>query len=215
MRTILKGREPVSLAEYRSVPGARYDDYRDKQALRASLAREQRGLCCYCLSRLRPQPDAMKIEHWHCQAGYRAEQLEYSNLLGSCMGNEGSAEEDQHCDTKKAKRDLSRNPANPAHRVEDVIRFGGDGRIFSTEDPVFNTELSDVLNLNLAFLRSNRKETLTAFTLGLAALNKRGKFSTTTLEKWLVDWSGEGHTDELRPFCQVVVYWLRKKLARS
>jgi len=32
----------------------------------------------------------MKIEHWHCRTNYGAEQLDYSNLLGACMGNEGS-----------------------------------------------------------------------------------------------------------------------------
>jgi hypothetical protein len=155
----------------------------------------------------------MRIEHWHCQANHAAEQLDYSNLLGACMGNQGGASADQHCDTKKGKRDLSRNPANPAHRVEEVIHFEGDGRIIST-DPAFDSEINEVLNLNLAILRNNRKETLTAFTLGLAALDKRGEFSRTALERWLLDWSGGEHTDDLRPFCQVVVYWLRKKLAR-
>ncbi len=52
MRTILKGREPASLTEHRATPGADYDGYRDKDTLRAHLVAEQRGLCCYCLSRI-------------------------------------------------------------------------------------------------------------------------------------------------------------------
>jgi len=51
----------------------------------------------------------MKIEHWHSQDRYEAEQLDYGNLLGACMGNEGKAHWDQHCDTRKGDRDLSRN----------------------------------------------------------------------------------------------------------
>jgi len=211
MRTIIKGREPASLTQYRSSPGADYDDYRDKDDLRARLVREQRGLCCYCLSRIRADYDSTKIEHWHSQARYAQEQLDYSNLLGACMGNEGRASKDQHCDTRKGNRDLSRNPANPTHRVEDLIRFEGDGRIVSI-DPTFNTELNEVLNLNLAFLRNNRKAALSAFQ---AALNKRGQLSRIGLEKWLREWSGDSVAGDLQPFCQVVVYWLRKRLSRA
>jgi uncharacterized protein (TIGR02646 family) len=98
MRTILKGAEPASLAQHRSA-GGDYGSYREKDALRALLVKEQRGLCCYCLSRVRARPKAMKIEHWHCLANYSDEQLDYSNLLAACMGNEGFARNVQHCIT--------------------------------------------------------------------------------------------------------------------
>ncbi len=211
MRTILKGGEPTSLIEYRASGGTDYDDYRDKDALRANLVAEQRGLCCYCLSRIRPDPKAMKIEHWRCQSNYGAEQLDYSNLLGACLGNEGKPRRDQYCDARKGNQDLSRNPANPMHRVEDMIQFEGDGRIASN-DPAFNAELNGVLNLNFSFLVNNRRATLTAFQ---GALTKRGQLPRTALEKWLREWNGESDAGELQPFCQVMVYWLRKRLARS
>lgn len=211
MRGIRKGRAPASLIHYRAVPGADYAGYGDKDALRSCLMKEQRGLCCYCLSRIRAEYKAMKIEHWHSQERHAAEQLDYPNLLGACLGNEGKPAKDQHCDTRKGDRDLSRNPANPMHRIEDVIKFPGDGRIVSN-DPVFDAEINDVLNLNLAFLRNNRKATLTAFQDGLA---KRGPLRRKELEKWLLWWNGESHSGELEPFCQVIIYWLRKRLARS
>jgi uncharacterized protein (TIGR02646 family) len=210
MRTILKGAEPNSLTQHRSGAGADYENYRDKDALRTHLVKEQRGLCCYCLSRIRAERDAMKIEHWHCRTNYGAEQLDYSNLLGACMGNEGSPSKDQHCDTRKGDRDLSRNPANPMHHVEDLVRFEGDGRIVS-KDPAFDSELNEVLNLNVAFLKNNRKATLKAFQ---AALAKRGELPRRVLDRWLREWNGASHAGELQPFCQVVVYWLRKRLAR-
>ncbi len=210
MRRIQKGREPASLTGHRAATRTDYDGYRDKDTLRAHLVAEQRGLCCYCLSRIRPDRDSTKIEHWHCQANYEAERLDYSNLLGACIGGEGNAVGGQHCDTRKGERDLSRNPANPLHRVEDIVRFLGDGRIVSS-DPVFDEELNAVLNLNLAFLRNNRKQTLNSFKDALA---KRGQLPATALEKWLRQWNGEVDTGELQPFCEVVVYWLRKRLAR-
>lgn len=208
MRTINKGPEPASLTEHRCTAHADYDNYNDKGTLRKALVREQRGLCCYCLSRIRPQPSTMKIEHWHCREHYRAEQLEYSNLLAACLGSTGR---EQHCDTRKANRELSRNPADPAHRVEDLLRFLGDGRIASN-DQRFDRELNEVLNLNAAFLRNNRKATLDAFK---ATLAKRGTLSRQSVERELRMWNGEAHDHELNPFCQVVIYWLNKRLARA
>lgn len=210
MRTISKGNEPASLVAHRSTAHADYANYADKETLRTHLVREQRGLCCYCLSRIRPSGDSMKIEHWHSQEKFPHEQLDYSNLLGTCRGGEGQSGEQQHCDTKKGNRRLSRNPANPAHRVEDLVRYEPGGRIAS-DDVAFSLELERVLNLNAAFLKNNRKATLDGFR---QALNKRGELPRGTLERWLRDWNGDAQTGELRPFCQVVIYWLRKRLRR-
>jgi uncharacterized protein (TIGR02646 family) len=209
MRTIIKGREPGSLSRHRFTPYANYENYKDKDTLRASLVSEQRGLCCYCLSRIRIQP--MKIEHWHSQDRYPAEQLDYGNLLGACLGNEGQPGKHQHCDTRKGNSELSRNPANPRCRVSDLIRFEADGRIIS-DDKAFNDELTDVLNLNEAFLKNNRRATLEAFE---GALLKRGNLTRIALEKGLRWWNGESHAGDLEPFCEVIVYWLQKRLARG
>ncbi|MEW6161426.1 MAG: retron system putative HNH endonuclease [Verrucomicrobiota bacterium] len=211
MRTIIKGHEPASLTQHRLKPHADYDNYADKDGLRQALAAEQRGLCCYCLSRVRPVRDAMKIEHWHSQNSYPSEQLDYDNLLGACLGGDGQSPIRQTCDTRKGDRELSRNPANGAHHVEELIRFEASGRIVS-DDPVFDAEMNEVLNLNTPFLQNNRKATLDAFT---KVLVKRSELSRITLERWLREWSGEAHTGELEPFCQVIVYWLRKRLARA
>lgn len=211
MRTITKRVEPASLARYRASGNTSYEDYRDKDALRNSLANEQRGLCCYCLSPIRPERAAMRIEHWHSQRAYPAETLDYANLLGACLGGEGQPWTNQHCDVRKGDKGLSRNPANPMPRVEDLIHFLGDGRITS-DDPIFDHELNDVLNLNVAFLKNNRKATLDAFKI---MLNRRGSLHRTTLGKWMREWNGDAQTGDLRPFCQVVVYWLQKRLARA
>jgi|SRR5580700_3346854 uncharacterized protein (TIGR02646 family) len=211
MRTIVKGKEPASLTQHRSTPHADYANYADKDTLRTSLVNEQRGLCCYCLSPIRPERETMKIEHWHSRDNYGNEQLDYSNLLAACLGNDGQSWSHQHCDTRKGNSDLSRNPSNPMHRVEDLIRFEADGRIAS-DNLAFNDELNGVLNLNEAFLKNNRKARLDGFK---AALNKRGNLPRTTLERWLREWNGESQPGELLPFCQVVVYWLRKRLARA
>lgn len=209
MRTIRKGVEPGTLMQYRRAVDSSYDNYANKEDLRIALHADQRGLCCYCLSRMRPDGGQMKIEHWHSQAKYPAEQLDYENLLGACKGGEGQSKRLQHCDTRKGDRDLSRNPANSAHRVEELVRFGGDGRV-SSDDPIFDRELNDVLNLNLALLVSNRKAVLDAF---IETLPSYGALGHGSLRKLLAQWSGDG-PGELQPFCSVIAYSLRKRLAR-
>jgi uncharacterized protein (TIGR02646 family) len=210
MRRIIKGREPRSLTQHRQKPHAIYDNYPDKDTLREALVKEQRGLCCYCLAEIQPEIGAMKIEHWHSQARYQSEQLMYRNLLGACRGNEGQSRSEQHCDTHKGEEDFSRNPADPARAIENLIEFEDDGTIIST-DAGLDQELNSILNLNIAPLKNNRKAALDGFVM---SVRKRAGFQRATLEKWLADWNGESHSNHLRPYCQVVIYWLRKRLAR-
>jgi uncharacterized protein (TIGR02646 family) len=209
MRRITKRHEPASLTQHRHTPHADYDNYVDKDTLREFLVAEQRGLCCYCLSRIQPAVRSMKIEHWHSQKRYQAEQLAYANMLGACFGNEGQDRKVQHCDTRKGEDDLSRNPADPASQIEELIRYKGDGTIVS-DNQAFDRELNDVLNLNIAFLKNQRKAALESLTSSF----RRGKLRRDTLERRLREWNGESHNGELQPYCQVIVYWLRKRLAR-
>ena len=207
MRTIRKNGEPASLTAHRKQPNADYDNYEDKDTLRQSLVGEQRGLCCYCQSRIRPDAASMKIEHWQCQANYPARQLDYRNLLGACLGGQGRPEQEQHCDTRKGNEGLCFNPADPEHNIESKIRFLGDGRIQST-DAEFDRQLNEVLNLNLDRLVRNRKAVLTAFQQRLQAGKKLDP------EKELPNWDGS-QGGELPEFSHVVVYYLNKKLGRG
>lgn len=211
MRNITKGREPKSLEEHRCSPGGNYENYADTQTLRESLVAEQRGLCCYCLTRIVAGSDKMKIEHWQSQSKFDGRQLDYSNLLAACKGNEGQRPKEQHCDTKKRSLTLSKNPANPAHDVELILEYLADGTVRST-DSEFDSQLNNVLNLNVARLRNNRKATLDLFR---DSMPKRGSLSRNEIEKMLQQWNEGSGSDELMEYCQIVVYWLRKRLKRS
>lgn len=161
MRAINKGLEPRSLTQHKAQPHSGFDNYRSKEELRESLVQEQQGLCCYCMGRIRGEPDHMKIEHWQCQTRFPLLQLAYSNLIGACLGGEGQPPSHQHCDTKKGDHGLKWNPANAAHAIESRIRYLSDGRIESP-DQEFDHQLNSVLNLNHAYLRNNRKAVLEA-----------------------------------------------------
>ncbi|MGB9032400.1 MAG: retron system putative HNH endonuclease [Acidobacteriaceae bacterium] len=210
MRNIAKEAEPESLTQYRAANATDYDGYPDKDGLRISLVTEQRGICCYCMGRVRAMIGSTKIEHWQAYSKYPEQRLVYSNLLGACMGKEGRRRSDQHCDTYKGDKDLSRNPADLTHNVEAIIRFLADGRITSS-NLAFNEDLEHVLNLNMPALTNSRKETLRAFQ---RTLEKRGTLSREAWEKLLGQLDGASQTGDLMPYCQVIVYWIRKKLAR-
>lgn len=213
MRAITKGAEPPSLTAHRLTAHCDYGNYADRDALRHSLISEQRGICCYCMGRIHNTPLTMKIEHWRSQSRYPAEQISYRNLLGACPGGDGQPPHLQHCDTRKGDRDVRWNPADPAHHIETRLRYELDGSIRSDEAG-FDTELEDVLNLNLPRLKNNRKGVLDAV-LGWWRHEKQELHGPLPRARFArareLRTEGAG---ELEPFCQVAVWWLEQRLAR-
>ncbi|WP_282234873.1 retron system putative HNH endonuclease [Salinicola endophyticus] len=191
------------MTQHRKQPHADYDNYADKAGLRQALVAEQRGLCCYCQSRIRATPENMKIEHWQCQARHPEGQLDFGNLLGACLGGHGRPEREQHCDTRKGNDDLCFSVCDLAHPIERQIKFLGDGRIQSDDDAI-DTELNRVLNLNQSRLVRNRKAVLDAFKqrLGKGRLNAAQE---------LRNWDGT-QAGDLPAYAQVMVFWLGKKI---
>ena len=218
MRTIVKGREPASLTQHRLTQPSggykpNYDNYSDKDALRKSLVREQRGLCCYCMKEISSDREEMKIEHWQCQSLYETKQLIYRNLLAACLGGEGQPPHHQHCDTKKDNKDLKWNPADPAHLIETRLRYERDGSIRS-DDPTFDIQLCQVLNLNLAELKNRRKAVLNAILDWWSY--KKGKIKGPVPRSIIVRERTRRipQTGDLQPYCQVAVWWLDQRLKR-
>lgn len=213
MRTITKGAEPPSLTAHRQTPYCDYSNYLDKAALRQALVSEQRGICCYCMGRIRNGPLSMKIEHWRCQNGYPDEQLTYRNLLGACLGGNGQPLHLQHCDTRKGDQALKWNPADSIHFIENRLRYEADGSIRS-DDHEFDRQLDQVLNLNLSLLKNNRKGVLDGVLEWWQ--HEKGRIRGPVPR---VRFEAERNrringTDDLGPFCQVAVWWLEQRIAR-
>ena len=83
----------------------------------------------------------------------------------------------------------------------------GDGTVKSNDDQ-FDKEINEVLNLNEGELVRSRKGVLKSF----QELIKK-PLSDADIRKALRKWNGD-NGGELEPFCQVVVYYLRKKIAK-
>ena len=214
MRAIIKEGEPLSLITHRQTRDSNYDNYPEKGVLRHSLVAEQQGLCCYCMGRIRPDASAMKIEHWRCQTRYRGEELNYRNLLGACLGGERLPFRFQHCDTRKGDDNLRWNPAEPAHAIEARVQYDPDGTIRSS-DVTFDNELNQVLNLNLAALKNHRKAIFDAITVWWK--KERAKLRRS-VPRDRIERKRDKYMamdGQLSPYCQVAVWLLKKKLART
>ena len=204
----MKGAEPPSLTAHKEMAHSYYDNYLDKDALRQALVAEQRGLCCYCMCFIQNDTTKIKIEHWQCQSRYPDRQLNYGNLLAACPGGEGGRRKDQHCDTRKADSDLQWNPADPAHNIEARLRYKMDGTIGS-EDSGFEDQIKNILNLNLAIIKNNRKKALDAL---LDWLQLKPRPRQELERKLATQVKGDG---PLEPYSQVAVWWLRRKLGEE
>lgn len=211
MRQIVKGAEPASLTTHRKTPHCNYGNYGSKDDLRHALVAEQRGLCCYCMNRIRNGPTDMKIEHWQCQSRYDGEQLNYRNLLGACLGGTGQPTRLQHCDTRKGDSDLQWNPADPAHHIETRLRYELNGSIRS-DDAEFDAQLTDVLNLNLPVLMNYRKAVYDAVLEWWRREKRRlkGPVPRNRIERERARHAAGA--SELTPFGQVAVWLLSQKL---
>ncbi|MDF5726209.1 MAG: TIGR02646 family protein [Rhizonema sp. PD37] len=185
MKRIIKGKEPLSLVKHRLKTFADYDNYSKKDELRASILTEQGHICCYCMQRI--SDSRMKIEHWKSQDDYPELQLDYNNLLGACQGGEGSPKHLQHCDTRKGNTEITINPLDTIKNCEDVIRFLGNGQIYS-EDSAIDTELNDILNLNTETLINHRKEVLDLAIRQLSSEYPKGNWTKAILNKKIQEW---------------------------
>lgn len=183
-----------------------------KNTIRTQLIEEQGYLCAYCMQRIENDGQKTKIEHWQCQDNYPEQQLDYSNILLVCMGNQGCDSEEQYCDTRKAKQELHCHPAKTEHlHLLKTLFYLGDGTIKSS-DTVLDNDLNEVLNLNYSRLKRNRYFVLKNL---MESLNrKEGKRTAPEIQRLLDKWQQKDDTGKYREYCGVTIYYLEKKLGR-
>lgn len=220
MRHIRKGPEPSELKRYRQSDDARYDGPEFtpvKQAMRDALCAEQGYLCCYCLQRIVPEAGAMNVEHWQAQSSATGSglTLTWSNLLGACPGKiftrEGRVSA-THCDHRKGDQALSLDPTNIRHI--STLSYGADGSLRSSESPL-QREIDETLGLNSETLKGNRKQALDEVLKCVAQGAGAGRSATPAmLDKLIDDWDKPDSHGHLRPNCELILFWLRKRRKR-
>ncbi len=222
MKKIVKTIEPKSLTKYRSEilhqdleKSNIYEDFPEKTQedcknnivnnLRKQLLEEQGYICCYCMSRI--NCDNSKIEHFKPQTKYRNLQIDYRNLFIACGGGTGKKGKYQFCDTKKGEDELE--VIDLLHHIENHIQYEKHSQniAIKSSDRRIQNDIDRVLNLNISLLQKNRKEQYDSF---LKKLKTKG-YSLSNIQKTLNFYKMK-HGDKYEPYCEMIVYFLTKKL---
>lgn len=209
MKKINKLVEPQSLTRYRSQPGSEYDGQNFtpvKNDIRNQLLNEQGHLCAYCMTPIKFEK--MKVEHFSSQDEFPDQQLQYTNMLGCCKGNEGSPEKNQTCDTRKGNSRLLYSPSNHAHNIESRFIFLSSGKIKSKEED-FDDQINKVLNLNYTRLKDNRVAALNAVLEDMS--KKPGNRTKAEIYQYINKYSGRNSNNKFHPYFGFILYYLGKR----
>jgi uncharacterized protein (TIGR02646 family) len=161
--------------------------------------------------------EKMRIEHWQSQSksssaedGVDNLDLVYSNLLGACTGNKGGSV--THCDVHRGNTRLKINPTET--KCEQQIKFKFvSGEIDSTDDDI-KKDINQTLNLNYDRLVKNRKATFDDWLKKFSSDYPTGTWTKAILQKELDKWENDALV-EYRPYCQVVIAYLKDKIKKA
>ncbi|MCD9496843.1 retron system putative HNH endonuclease [Photobacterium carnosum] len=212
MKKIVKGRSPRLLTQYKAQPNAIYDGPNFtpivKDKIKDQLLEEQGFLCAYCMKRIKSSK--MKVEHFRCQHNFSTLQLDYNNLLGCCNGNEGNPPSNQTCDTRKGSRYVNYSPVD--NGFENHISYASSGRITSN-DPIFEEQINDILNLNFKRLIDNRKAALAGLKSTLDS--RSGTRTAAELKTFLEKYRSKNKKGEYNEYIGVLTDYLEKKIIKT
>jgi len=210
---INKGNEPTELKNHRCKKGATYDanDW-DKEALRKALFTAQGAICAFCMQRI--QLENTRIAHIKCQATNPKCQLMYANMVLACPGGEVPNSKNDtskyHCDKAQEWRDLKCNPSNVSDRIEARLSYLANGEIQGADSDIKHD--IEALNLNgIEYIKSGRKAVLDRFQRSIPP----GTMSINWIDRQLAFWSSRNKDNELKPYCGVILYYLRQKKASN
>ncbi len=181
------------------------DDGNEKTSMREQLIEEQGGLCAYCMNSIDLRRSS--IEHYIPRNGINGNlslSLDYRNMFAVCCGNTGNGKANTHCDKSKGDRLLNIDP----RKEEDIeqIKYKIDGSIYS-ENPAFDKDLNETLNLNQINLKNNRKSALNAV---LATTNKKSPGWNKENLQLLI----EHYSKDYVPYVGIIRWFLNERQER-
>lgn len=212
-------------------PGT-YDDFKgfeDKAAfneLREQLIKENKFVCAYCGQSIRSAFDQnkrplMKVEHFLPQSDYPALELEYTNLLGCCLGNQTEPDKkaENHCDSKKKEEKLKviENPAVNTDWNQWIIYFispRSEEVILEIDEncPFLEDLKSDVnktLHLNERNLKKGRFQALQTYVEKKVGDKASKKEFSNLLDQYRT------HPTHHPPFPHLIYWELQRRIAKA
>ncbi len=223
MIQINKGKEPAAWTAKCATPG--FTKYEPLQELRNALIAEQFGLCAFCMRRIpvkdkwrskeaivkgtgpdKLEKETSKIAHLLSRTLQPEFQLKYWNMVAACPGMIDGV---PHCD----KSQESNNVTLPLFKqtLQASISYGTrDGEI-KCSNPSWEKEIKEILNLNHKMLKKSRSEAIEAIRRHV----NTGKWKPSQLGAILEEWENPDKNGRLKPYCGVVIWYLKKKLRQA
>ncbi|WP_423808293.1 TIGR02646 family protein (plasmid) [Photobacterium damselae] len=162
MRYIFKGPEPKIFTDWKNLanedwqPSYKLLSNPEKKAVFRSLIQEQGGICCYCERKL--EPNDYHIEHLNPQAEHNDDDLDYENLLCSCLRKTAKGAP-LHCGKTKEDYELKVTPLDP--NCQQQFNFSSDGSITALTQEA--KEAIEILKLDLEKLCDMRAKMFEPF----------------------------------------------------
>lgn len=167
-------------------------DKMPKDEIRKALCQEQHGLCAYCMGKIEPQYNSMKIEHYKALSENREAALDYNNYLGVCYGGEKEDKTKPHilcCDASRKEQELTINPWNK--RQMEAVGYKRNGEIFIRTDKGLDAELVKDMQKDLdeVLILNGKKDTdgkIVYDTASKLVANRRSIYHSvcTQFERW-------------------------------
>lgn len=189
-----------------------------KQSAQTELAKNQGYICAYCESRIQPDGDGMKIEHWIAQgddgddhAPYRrAHRFDWSNWLAVCRGGQPVDRERAttavapYCERARGDQQLHLNPYTFAGDLAAQFTYYPDGRVEGVSpDATADLETLKLNNWPLKANRANIREKL-------AKELKAGRLTPARLPAEVRAWLTPDASGALQPHVSAAVYYLTR-----
>lgn len=206
MIKISKGKEPVQWTNYCATPGV---TYKSNPQLKDALLAEQGYICAYCMRSIplvkndKDERESSKIEHIKCRSNHRNLELDYDNMVICCPGN---IDGNYHCDKSKGDKDISLPVFNIM--LEQSISYSSiDGEIKSSDEN-WDSEINNIICLNNELLKYNRKQALE----GIIDELKKTNWKHAKIQSKFNEYSNLDSNGKHKPFCGIIIWYLKKKL---
>ncbi len=222
MRYIQKATEPASLTAWKVLANADwqpiYSNLRgqEKQDLYDALLQEQGYTCCYCGMRI--SQNSCHIEHLKPQSLFPDQDLDYANLLASCMGTGSELKPESklpghHCGRKRGNWYDAELMVSPlVEHCADYFRYTAAGEVLPTHEQTMQAAAQATiqqLNLNYSPLQKVRQATISSILTILPEL------TAEEIQKFIQGYAQPDTDGTIGRFAGAVIYTLQQWLSED
>lgn len=198
-----------------------FEDDFPKNEVKSVLIREQKGLCAYCMRRIRMDAHS-RVEHLVPLSIDKEGAIDYNNMLGVCDGGEKIMGRQGHilcCDAHKRETEINISPLNKVQM--DKIAYRPDGFIYTNpQNAEMEKDINETLLLNgirkadgsvrdtSTEILKGRRDAYDRASLMMEKLNRSGKCTSAAVKRIMDNLKDR---EECEEYVGVKLYYFRKK----